>query len=110
MALALETSGTTTATGGGVEDTLATLTGTKFYQLVIDTVNMVDGDTLEIKVKSKVLNGGTTRLEQIAVYTHGQVEPIKRSLPFASDQELVFTITQSGAGTDKAFPWKVMSW
>ena len=108
MALALETSGTQSTTGSGTEDTLATLTGTKFYQLFLDLNDMVDGDVLTVKAKVKVLSGGTSRLAYSGTYTHTQGEKIVCTVPIASDQECIFTITQD-SGT-ASIPWKVLSW
>lgn len=108
MALALESSGTKSTTGSGTEDTLATLTGTKVYQLFVDLNDMVDGDVLVVRAKYKVLNGGTSRILYQAAYTHAQGEPIVCTVPIASDQEVVFSLIQS-AGT-ASIPWKVLSW
>lgn len=108
MALALETSGTKTTTGSSTEDTLATVTGTKFYQLWVDLNDLVDGDVLVVRAKYKVLSGGTSRILYQATYTHAQGEPIVCTVPIASDQELVFSLIQA-TGT-ASIPWKVLSW
>lgn len=105
----LEASGTQSATVT-TEHTLATLTGNKVYVLVVDTINMVGGDSLELRVKTKVLSGGTTRVMQKATYKHAQPADniIKMSVPVPSDQEFVATLKQV-TGTSRNYPWKVLS-
>lgn len=108
--MTLEDSGTQTATGGGVADTLTTLTTKlKSLVLVVDTVNMVNGDTVELNIYEKCLSGGTERLAYSAAYRHVQSIPMKFSPPVPSDISFRAELVQSGAGTDKDFPWKVLS-
>lgn len=105
----LEDSGTQTATVT-TEHTLTTLSGNKTYQLYVDTANMAAGDAVELRIKTKVLSGGTTRCVSKATYKHAQSadDLIKISIPVMSDQEYVATLKQT-AGTGRDFPWKVMS-
>ena len=105
----LEASGTQTATIS-TEHTLATITTNKTLTLIVDTAAMAADDVLELRVKTKVLSGGTTRVVQKATYQHAQPadDLIKMSLPVQSDQEYVATLKQT-AGTGRAFPWKVLS-
>jgi hypothetical protein len=99
-------SGTQTATLT-TEHTLATVTDPGTYQLKVDTAALVNGETLRLQVKSRVLSGGTDRLEYDAVFMHAQGEPIKSSIPVLSPFQCVFTLTQTG-GTGRAFPWSVL--
>ena len=109
MALAVEASGTQTATLT-TEHTLATIATTKFLQLMVDANALVAGETLTLRVKTKILSGGTTRLAQEMVLRGETMHsPILQSMPIPSNQEAVFTLRQDG-GTGRAFPWKVMSW
>jgi hypothetical protein len=105
----VENSGTQTATIG-TEHTLATISTAKTLVLYVDASAMVNGDRLELRAKTKILNGGTTRVAQKGVYQHAQPadDLIKFSVPIMSDQEAVFTLKQT-AGTGRNFPWKVMS-
>lgn len=103
----VESSGTQTATID-TEHTLATITSNDTLQLIVDTANMAAGDVLILRVKTKVLSGGTTRLVQEAIYANAQSIPIKYSDPIMSDQEAVFTLEQTD-GTGRSYPWKVMS-
>lgn len=111
MPLALETSGTTTPAALDTEAVLATLVGTKFYQLFLDGANLAADEALTIRWKYKVLTGGTSQVfDEITVYGHllGNTK-IAWTPPIASNIELVFAIVQSG-GTLRAYPWKVLSW
>ncbi len=103
----LESSGTQSATIG-TEHTLATLTGAKVYVLVVDTVNLANGDELLLRVKTMLLSAGTSREAYSAGYAHTQGQPIKLSIPVPSDQEYIATLEQT-AGTGRSFDWKVLS-
>ena len=103
----LNASGTQTATLT-TEHTLATITTPiGIYQLFVDAAALADGETLRLRVKYKVLTGGTERVLQEAIYVNAQADPIKVSLPIVSDISFVATLTQTG-GTGRAFPWKIM--
>src|SRR4030066_540849 len=105
----VEASGTQTATIS-TEHTLATVSTAKTLVLLVDVNAMVNADELELRVKTKMLSGGTTRVAYKASYKHAQPadDLIKISIPIPRDQEAVFTLKQV-AGTGRAFPWKVMS-
>jgi hypothetical protein len=114
MAVTLFASGTQTATGGGVEDFLSSPNVAGTFTLHIDTNAMVAGDILELRVYQMVLTGGTTRVAYYARFEGAQPasDLIKISVPISNDltdtNALRFSLTQSGTGTDKAFPWKVL--
>lgn len=99
-------SGTQTATLT-TEHTLATITIPGSYALVVDLAALVNGETLTLRRKTKVLSGGTQREEEVAVYVHAQGVPIHRFEVAPSDVEVAFTLRQDG-GTGRAFPWKVL--
>lgn len=101
----LVTSGTTTT--NGTEQTLATDTTNKVYVLAIDTANMVNGDVIEIKIKTKVLSGGTERIAYYTVYAHAQGEPIKYSPPVPANISYKVTLKRV-SGTDRAYDWAVL--
>lgn len=103
----LEASGTQTATLT-TEHTLATLTGTQNYVLVVDTANLANNETLELKIYSKVLSAGSERLVYQRRFKHAQAEPIKVSIPVPSDVSWKATLTQTG-GTGRSYDWKVLS-
>lgn len=91
----------------GTEHTLDTETTSGVFQLRVDTKNMVLGDEVEIRMKTKVRTGGTSGQEHYAVYKHNQTDPIKKSIPVESDVELICTLKQT-AGTSRTFPWKLI--
>ena len=108
MAVTIEASGTQTATLT-TEHTLATETDGKVYVLLVDTKNLVNGETLELRVKLKVLTGSTSALVYYATYTNIQTEIVKASIPIPSPGfEAIFTLEQNG-GTGRAFEWSVLS-
>lgn len=116
MTLSLYASGTLTAAGAGVEDFLSSPNAAGTYQLYVDTVNMIAGDVVELKVYAMVLTGGTQRVAYYQRYEGAQptLDLIKVSVPISTtltdSNALRFSLTQSGAGTDKAFPWRVLQW
>jgi hypothetical protein len=85
------------------------------YTFHIDTVNMVAGDVLVVRIYQIVLTGGTTRVAYIASYSGTQPadDLIKISVPIGNDltdtNSLRFSITQT-FGTSRAFPWKVLAY
>jgi hypothetical protein len=100
-------SGTQTATLTTEHD-LATDTANHVYVLAVDTAAMVNGETLELRMYTKVLTGGTERLAYVAIYQHAQGEPAKYSPPVPADISLRATLKQTG-GTGRAYPWKLLS-
>lgn len=114
MAVTAFASGTQTASGAGVEDFLSSPNAAGTYTLHVDTVNMVAGDILELRAYQMVLTGGTSRVAYYQRYEGAQPtsDLIKISVPISNEltdsNALRFSLTQSGAGTDKNFPWKVL--
>lgn len=82
-----------------------TVAGT--YMLVVDTANMVNGDTLELRVKTKCKSGSSAVLHQLATFADVQVTPNKYSMPVPIDTGVTFTLKQT-TGTGRAFPWNVL--
>jgi hypothetical protein len=105
MAVAVESSGTQTATIS-TEHVLAQPTTAKTRQLCVDLNAMAAGDILELRIKRKTLTGGTIRLAYLATFAHAQGEPIVTSVPVAMPFGGDFTLTQT-AGTGRSFPWSV---
>lgn len=110
MAVAIETSGTQTATIN-TEHSLATLAVAKVLTLVVDTNNMQNDDILELRVYEKVLTGSTRRLVFIGSFRDIPVEPIKVSVPvpsagFTSGFEATLKQTQ---GTGRSYDWSIRS-
>lgn len=107
MALATADSGTQTATIS-TEHSLSTQTNAKTYVLQVDTINMALGDKLELRIKEKVLTGGTARVAYFARYVHVQAQPIKISIPCPSMFSLEATLKQT-AGTGRNFDWALLT-
>lgn len=108
MAVSVKTSGSQTATAGGTEDVLATVTDPGVYQLVVDLANMALGDVVTLKVYGKARSTDTERLLYSATYTQVQAEPLVESVPVVSPHHMKVSLTQS-AGTARTFPWAVYS-
>ncbi|MGH2359054.1 MAG: hypothetical protein ACRDGM_00705 [bacterium] len=106
MAISSAASGTQTATLG-VEHTLATITTAGTYVLNVDAANLVNAETLTLRLKSKTLSGGTLRLTYENKFRHIQGQPSIFSVPVPTLIEVVATLQQDG-GTGRAFPWNLI--
>lgn len=106
MAVASAATGTQTAVID-TEHTLATETTAGTYILVVDTANMVLGDSVTLRIKTKYASGGTSRLAYIQTYAHAQIDLVKYSIPIPVDTEIVCTLKQT-AGTGRDFPWNLL--
>lgn len=106
MAITSVGTGTQTATLD-TEHTLDTETTAAVYVLVVDTSNMVAGDIVILRIKTKYATGGTSRLAFQAVYAHVQAEPNKYSPPIPVDTEIIATLEQTD-GTGRDFPWNLL--
>ena len=106
MAVTSVGSGTQAATLD-TEHTLDTETGAGVYVLVVDTSNMVNGDIVILRIKTKYASGGTSRLAYMATYAHVQAEPNKYSIPVPVDAEIIATLEQTD-GTGRSFYWNLL--
>ena len=106
MALSSVGSGTQTATID-TEHTLDTETDDGVYVLVVDMGNLANGDIVTLKMKTKAITGGTSRIAFQATYAHAQAEPNKYSPPVPITDELVCTLEQTD-GTGRGFPWNLI--
>lgn len=104
MTVSVKDSGTQVAVIS-TEHTLATITDAGTYVLVIDPVNMADGDIVEFAIQRKVLTGGTIRDGYRREYAHQQNEQIY-SIPVPMPFGGVFLLKQT-AGTGRSFDWSV---
>jgi hypothetical protein len=114
--MAVEASGTQTATVS-TEHTLHTnTTAGKKLVLYVDTVNMADGttpDILELRIKRKVLTGDTIRIVYSTQYIGKQGDAsngttIKQSIPINNEFSAEFTLKQT-QGTGRNYTWSVES-
>lgn len=108
MAVAVNTSGSLTATAGGTEDALATVTAAGVYQLVVDTAAQTDGDSVTLRVYGKARSSDTERLLYESSFSNVQYMPLKASIAVPTPHWFRATLTQT-AGTARAFPWAIYS-
>jgi hypothetical protein len=112
MTVSAQGAGTQTATIG-TEHVLLDVGVVGSYTFHVDTINMVAGDVLELRVYQMVLTGGTRRVAYFTRYFDAQAadDLIKISVPASNELTdagaLRFTLKQT-AGTGRAFPWKVL--
>lgn len=104
MAWVVDTSGSQTATVS-TEHTLSTPTTVATYVLSVDTVNLVNGDLVELRCYDKV-DGTNYRQMWKGTYQHVQINNAKVSPPIAVTTQAQFTLKQT-AGTGRVFPWSV---
>lgn len=114
MAVTAQGSGTQSATVT-TEHTLLDVAVAGTFTLHVDTVNMVSGDVLELRLYQIVLTGGTRRVCYFASYSGAQPadDIIKISVPVSNELtdsgSLRFTLKQT-FGTSRNFPWKVLKY
>lgn len=90
------------------EHTLATISSSKNVSLVADLTNMIAGDTVELRIKQRVLAAGATREEVLATYVGVQNIPMVQSIPISSPFECIVTLKQT-AGVVHAYDWRLDS-
>lgn len=114
MAVVASGSGTQTATVT-TEHTLLDIAAAGVYTLHVDTVNMVAGDILELRVYQIILTSGTRRVAYLGAFQGAQPvdDLIKISIPLGNELtdagSLRFTLKQT-FGTSRNFPWKVLAY
>lgn len=114
MAVTAHASGTRAATVGTEHfESSPNIAGT--FTFHVDLVNMVAGDTVELRVYQMILTGGTQRVAYFKSYTGAQPtdDLIAISVPISNEltdtNALRFSIKQT-AGTSRNFPWKVLKY
>ena len=106
MALTSNSSGAQIATLA-TEHTLATIITGGTYVLSVDLGALANGETLTLRVKSKVRAADTSRTVYESSFQHAQGAPNKYSPAIPVIAEGVFTLMQSG-GTGRTFPWNIL--
>lgn len=91
------------------EHSLFSTTTAGTYVLVVDLNAMANGDGLRLRLKTKVLNGGTRRTVYCAFYANEQPtdDKIVYSVPIPVTEDLEATLEQF-MGTGRSFPWKIL--
>lgn len=114
MAVAAFASGTQSATVT-TEHFLSSPSVAGTFTLHVDTVNMVAGDAVELRIYQMVLTGGTQRVAYYQRFAGAQPvdDLIKISVPISNEltdaNALRFSLKQT-TGTSRSFPWKVLSY
>ena len=79
------------------------------YILHVNAVNLLNGETLTLTLRTKARPTGTTQTAFVGTYSHIQSDPLKISpliaVPVGS--ELVVILRQDG-GTARAFNWSLI--
>jgi hypothetical protein len=111
MAVSSFASGTQTATVT-TEHSLASVNVSGTFRLWVDLVNLATGDVVELRVKGKVLAGGTKRGIEVIAFAGAQPADALIAVSDAYETDLSesdgleFTLKQT-FGTGRNFPWKV---
>lgn len=114
MAVTAHASGTQSATVT-TEHFLTSPNVAGTFTLHVDTVNMVAGDVVELRIYQMVLTGGTQRVAYYARFDGAQPtdDLIKISVPISNEltdtNSLRFSLKQT-YGTSRDFPWKVLKY
>lgn len=117
MAVTAQSQNTQTATVT-TEHTLLDVAVAGTFTLHVDLVNMVAGDTLELRIYQIVLTGGTRRCCYFQNYVDAQggdntYPRIAVSVPISNELtdsgSLRFTLKQT-TGTSRNFDWKVLKY
>jgi hypothetical protein len=108
MAVTVKSSGTLTA--DGTEQSLLSTTDSGVYVLAVDLNAMAAGDIVELRIKRKVLSGGTIRVAYFERFHDARPadDKILISVPIAAPYGADFTFKRvSGSGS--SYPWSVES-
>ena len=101
-----------TKTADGTEQTLGSTTNLStgaILELCVDTVNMTDGDVLELRVYTNDGVNASDRLYQFASFANAQTTTQKRSIPCSVESGGRYKATlKQTAGTNRDYYWKVM--
>jgi hypothetical protein len=114
MAVTAHASGTQSATVT-TEHFLTSPAVAGTFTLHVDTVNMVAGDVLELRIYQMVLTAGTQRVAYYQRYEGAQYtdDLIKISVPISNEltdaNSLRFSLLQT-EGTSRNFPWKCLKY
>lgn len=106
MALSTVASGSQTAVLG-TDHTLTTQTTAASLVLLVNTVNLVNGEIVEVWVRTKVLTGDAVATVYYASYSHAQASPIKISPPVSTMFSIEAHLKQTG-GTGRVFSWSLL--
>lgn len=108
MSASVVASGTQTATIS-TEHTLYDNATARTLALAVDTTNLVSGESVTLRIYTKVINtSGTYRQASAITIAGGDPSPAAVSPPLLFPNGAKFTLQQT-AGTGRAFDWAVHS-
>lgn len=93
------------------EHSLATVTAAGIYVLRVDLANLVAGDIVELRIKTKTRNATDTERLIHGPAIYGPLPPdakLADSVPVMATGDFTATLKQT-AGTGRAFPWVILS-
>lgn len=109
MAISENNNGSTTT--DGTEQTLATITTEGNYQFRIDLDNMVNGDSIEIRLKVEARTAeSTAKILYLITLSHDQGEVAIHESPWVAvvtNGQLIVTLKRTG-GSDRTYVWSVI--
>ncbi|MDZ5457002.1 hypothetical protein [Azohydromonas lata] len=85
----------------------AEITAPGTYVLVVNTRNLVAGDTLELRIKTRIKSGAALESAYTVSFSNVQAALNKYSVPVPSDTGLQCTLKQV-AGTPRNFDWNIL--
>jgi hypothetical protein len=110
MAVTENTSGSTTT--DGTEQTLATITSAGNYQFRIDTDNLANSDAVEVRIKVEARSSeSTAKVLYKQTFAHDRGEAVIFDFPWVAipaSGQYVVTLKRV-AGTDRAYPWSILT-
>lgn len=103
----IKSSGTQSASIS-TEHSLLDTTDAGVYVFAVDKNAMANDDVVELRIKTKVLSGGTKRVMYKKTYKHAQSvdDLISMSVAVVVPNGAEFTLKQI-AGTGRSFPWAI---
>jgi len=109
MGVVSVTSGLLSAVVSGGEQELTQQMGVGVYTLNIDLANLVAGDSITVRIKTRCRSTDDTQVSQLQVFTDAQALINWFSLPILNyDGGLLVLTVEQTAGVDRTFPWNLL--
>lgn len=97
-----------TKASDGTEQQLTEQTTDKFFQLIVSRLNQVDGETLRLRIYTKLLSGDAYEtMYDETFYDAPTLSKQLVSIPIPSDISMKATLT---ASTGKNYKWKLLGY
>ena len=88
------------------EHTVFYTTTAGVYLYALDTKNLVGGDIVTLRLRTRLISGGTDAVSYYAMYAHTQTSALQFSIPLPVAVSVSATIQQT-AGTARAYDYSV---